>query len=66
MTVAAAKVIDEFKKLEPGEQRSVWNELARTVMASDYGPLSDEELTAIADQTFVLLDKEEEADGKTR
>ncbi len=66
MTVAAAKLIDEFKKLDPSEQRSVWNELARAVMATDYGPLSDEELTAIADQTFVLLDKEEGSDGKPR
>ncbi len=66
MTIAAAKVVDGFKKLEPNEQRAVWNELARTVMTADYGPLTDDELTEIANQTFILLDKEEATDGKSR
>ena len=65
MTAVAARLIADFKRLEPLEQRQVWNELAQAVVPAEYGPLTDEELTAIADQTFVLLDKEE-ADAQTR
>ncbi len=66
MTTAAAKVVDEFKKLDANEQRAVWNELARTVMTAEYEPLTDDELTDIANQTFMLLDKAEATDGKPR
>ncbi|MGO9201954.1 MAG: hypothetical protein ACLQM8_15610 [Limisphaerales bacterium] len=55
---AAATLSDEFKRLDLQEQRRVWNELARAVTSADYGPLRDEELTAVADETFVLLDQE--------
>ncbi len=59
MTATAIRVVNEFKKLDPAEQHLVWNEIAQAVAPSDYGPLTDDELTAIADQTFVMLDKEE-------
>ncbi len=66
MTAVASKFVDEFKRLDPAEQRLVWHELAQILAPSGYGALTDEELTAIADQTFVLLDKEEEADAQAR
>jgi hypothetical protein len=59
MTAVAARLVDGFKRLDPLEQRLVWNQIAQAVAPSDYGELTDEELTAIADGTFVLLDKEE-------
>jgi hypothetical protein len=59
VSTKAQTVLDEFRRLDPAEQRLVWNELAQTFAPADYGPLSDDDLTAIADQTFVLLDKEE-------
>jgi hypothetical protein len=65
MTAVAAKLFAQFKQLDPLEQRLVWNELAQAVVPSDYQPLTDDELTSIADQTFVLLDKEE-ADAQPR
>jgi hypothetical protein len=65
MTAVAARLVDEFKRLDPLEQRLVWNEIAQAVAPPDYGQLTDEELTTIADQTFVLLDKEE-ADAQSR
>lgn len=65
MTPAAAKLLDDFKKLDPTDQKTVWNELARAAVPLTYGPLSDHELTAIADQSFVLLDREED-DAKPR
>ncbi|MBM3880415.1 MAG: hypothetical protein FJ387_11975 [Verrucomicrobia bacterium] len=66
MTAVAAKFFAEFKRLDPTEQRRVWNEIAQAVVPSDYGPLTDEELIGIADQTLVLLDKEEEANAQPR
>jgi hypothetical protein len=65
MTATAVRLLDEFKRLDPLEQRLVWNELAQAVVPLAYGPLTDEELVTIADQTFVLLDKEE-ADAQPR
>jgi hypothetical protein len=66
MTALAAKFVAEFRRLDPSEQRLVWNELAQAAAPSDYGPLTDEELTALADQRFVLLDDEEEAHAQAR
>jgi hypothetical protein len=65
MTAAAAKIVDEFKKLDPVDQRLVWNELARAAIPLNYGQLTDEELISIADRAFVLLDREED-DAKPR
>ncbi len=58
MSAAAAKIVDEFKKLNPVEQRWVWQEILRVAPKLEYGSLTDEELTAVADQAFVLMDKE--------
>ena len=65
MSETAVRLVNDFKSLDPSEQRLVWDELAQIVTGPNYGPLTDEELTAIADQTFVLLDKEE-ADAEAR
>jgi predicted nucleotidyltransferase len=37
----------------------VYESIARSVVSGDYGPLSDDDLTVIAAQTFSLLDEEE-------
>ncbi len=63
MSATAATIVDEFKKFDPIEQRWVCQEILRVVPKSGYGSLTDEELTAIADQTFVLMDKEEDDAG---
>jgi len=41
------------------EQYAVYETIARSVTPGDYGPLSDDDLMAIAAQTFSLLDEEE-------
>ena len=38
-------------------------EIARKVTPADYGPLTDEDLTAIAAESFALLDQEESRAG---
>lgn len=65
MTAAAAKVVDEFKKLAAPDQKEVLGQMMQTAAFLDYGELSDDDLTAIASQTFAMLDREED-DAATR
>jgi hypothetical protein len=51
--------MQEFNSLTQAEQLAVYQAIARKVIPADYGPLSDEDLTAIASETFALLDQEE-------
>ena len=37
----------------------MYETIARSVVPGDYGPLSDDDLTAVAAQTFALLNEEE-------
>jgi hypothetical protein len=59
MSSKAQVVLDEFKRLPQGEQRAVYEAIAHTLAPADCGPLSDDELTALAAETFALLDEEE-------
>lgn len=59
MSSKAQEMIREFNGLPHGEQLAVYEAIARKVVPADYGPLSDEDLTAIAAESFALLDKEE-------
>jgi hypothetical protein len=56
----AQAVIEDFKNLPQVEQLAVYAAIARTVTPSHYDPLSDEDLTAIAGESFALLDQEED------
>jgi len=55
----AKAVIDEFGRLSRLDQLAVYEAIARKVTPADYGPLSDDDLTAIAAESFALLDEEE-------
>jgi hypothetical protein len=59
MSSKARAVIQEFNSLPQAEQLAVYEAIARKVTPADYGPLSDEHLTAIAAEMFALLDQEE-------
>jgi hypothetical protein len=59
MSTDAHALLEKFITLPRAEQLSVYEAIARTVGPVDYGPLSDDELTAIAAQTFALLDEED-------
>jgi hypothetical protein len=59
MSSKAQAVIQEFNSLPQVEQLAVYEAIARKVTPADYGPLSDEDLTSIAAETFALLDQEE-------
>ena len=59
MSNTAETIIQEFNSLPQVEQLAVYQAIARKMTPADYGPLSDEDLTAIAAETFALLDPEE-------
>ena len=59
MSSEALAVIQEFNSLPQAEQLAVYEAIARTVTPINYGPLSDEDLTVIAAETFALLDEDE-------
>jgi hypothetical protein len=59
MSTKAQTVLEGFRSLPREEQYAVYETIARSVATGDYGPLSDDDLTAIAAQTFSLLDEEE-------
>lgn len=59
MSIKAQAIVDEFRNLSRDEQFAVYESIARAIVPEDYGPLSDDDLTNIAAQTFSLLDEEE-------
>jgi hypothetical protein len=59
MSSKAEVMVQEFNRLPKVEPLAVYEAIARKVTPADYGPLSDEDLTAIAAETFALLDQEE-------
>jgi hypothetical protein len=59
MSSKAQAVIQDFNSLPQIEQLAVYEAITRKVTPSDYEPLSDEDLAAIAAETFELLDQEE-------
>jgi hypothetical protein len=59
MSTKAQAVLEGFRSLPRDEQYTVYEMIARSVVPGDYGPLSDDDLTVIAAQTFSLLDEEE-------
>ena len=59
MSTKVQAVLEGFKSLPRDERCAVYETIARSVVPGDHGPLSSDDLTAIAVQTFSLLDKEE-------
>lgn len=60
MTAAAEHVIEDFEALPELERREVLAKLLQIAGHMDYGPISEEELLASADELFVALDREEQ------
>jgi hypothetical protein len=63
MSSKAQAILDGFQSLSRDEQFAVYETIARTIIPDGYGPLSDDDLTRIAAQTFSLLDEEESRAG---
>jgi hypothetical protein len=61
MTAAAEHIIEGFEALPDPDRRQVLAKILQIASQMDYGPITDEELLASADEIFVMLDREEEA-----
>jgi hypothetical protein len=59
MSTRAQGVLEGFRSLPREEQYAMYETIARSVVPGDYGPLSDDDLAAVAAQTFALLNEEE-------
>ena len=59
MSNEAQDVVREFNRLPEAEQLAVYEAIARKVTPADYGPLADDDLTAIAAESLAALDEEE-------
>jgi predicted HAD superfamily phosphohydrolase len=62
MTAAAEHFIEDFEALPEPEKREVLAKLLQIASYMDYGPISEEELLASADEIFVALDREEQTE----
>lgn len=59
MTTPVERLLSNFDRLSESEQRDAIREILRRARNLDYGSLSDDELTAIADASFLQLDEQE-------
>lgn len=59
MTTAVESLLSSFDRLSESEQRDAIREILRRTRNLDYESLTDDELTALADATFVELDERE-------
>jgi hypothetical protein len=59
MSTAANEILKSFEELPREEQRAVATSILRRIQQSDYAEFTDDELTAIAEETFLHLDREE-------
>lgn len=59
MTAAVRSLLTHFEHLSEAEKRDAASEILRRARDWDSPPLSDDELTAIADETFIELDRRE-------
>ncbi len=58
--MAAERLIEDFEALPELERREVLVKLLQIVSHMDYGPISEEELLASADELFVAFDRVEQ------
>jgi len=64
MSTDSENLISTFEALPVVEQREVIAELLRKAAKWDSPPLSDDDLSHLADDVFLELDRREAADGK--
>ena len=65
MTSAAMEMLSEFEQLTERDQFEVAREILLRARRWEYPDLTDDEITAIADEAFCRLDAEEATDGRT-
>ena len=63
MTTAVEKLLDSFDHLSEIERRDAIAAILLRSARLEYPPLTDDELTAIAEERFLELDAQETSDG---
>lgn len=66
MTKRVQAILNSFERLSKEEQKDAVGEMIRRRKQSASPPLTDEELTLIAEERFLELDRREAAAGKSR
>jgi hypothetical protein len=61
MSSAVQELIVRFEQLTEEERRDATREILRRAVPEGYGPLSDEDLVTIAEESFLEMDRREEA-----
>ncbi len=64
MSTATARLLEEFDRLPPDEQREFSAAIVHRAAQFDCGELTDEELTSTAARIFVMLDEKEDAQAR--
>jgi hypothetical protein len=59
MNSAVAELISRFECLNHEDQQEAAREILRRTASAESPPLTDEELTAVADELFLELDRRE-------
>ena len=66
MSTDTVRLLGEFEKLPLNAQKEFSDAILRRAAQSDYDAPSDEALTLAAREVFAMLDREEDADAKSR
>jgi hypothetical protein len=59
MTATVKKLLEAFDKLSEAEKHELLAQVIRRTVGAEYGSLTDEELTLVAEERFLERDKEE-------
>lgn len=65
MSEIASQLLATFETLPATEQHEIVTQLLRRTSAFPSTPLSDEDLTSVADDLFQMLDAEEDSDDNS-
>jgi hypothetical protein len=60
MNASVRRLLESFNRLDESDKKECAVEIFRRTVDSDYGPLTDLDLTQIADRLFLALDEEED------
>ena len=64
MSESAQELLNSFDRLPESERREVFYQIMKRAQEFEYPPLDDETLAQIADETFLMYDADEAADGR--
>jgi hypothetical protein len=63
MTIAVQNILSNFDALPEADKRELASEILRRTVSWESEPLSDEQLTSMADELFLSLDRSEGKNG---